>query len=193
MTNRTRRLCLIAVVALVLGSPPVLAKEGPLVKKMAQTYGSKGEAAAKVFAQTWNLKLRDGPHGAMVGVILEVSLDQRSAAIAVPFLDALGAKVDAVSESYVRVLVPFAALSEIAAYPGLIQVRAPIPAKELDTGFGALLSESVELTGADTLQGAGITGLGVKVAVVDLGFMGLSDAIAAGELPFDVVRVKGNV
>ncbi|MCK4350708.1 MAG: S8 family serine peptidase, partial [Candidatus Krumholzibacteria bacterium] len=38
----------------------------------------------------------------------------------------------------------------------------------------------------------GFNGSGVKIAIVDLGFIGLSDAIAAGEIPPTAHRLKGN-
>ena len=53
----------------------------------------------------------------------------------------------------------------------------------------AVESEGVHLTGADTYHNSGYTGLGVKVAVFDVGFIGLSSAISNDELPADVVKV----
>ncbi len=53
----------------------------------------------------------------------------------------------------------------------------------------AIESEGVDLTGASSYHSAGYTGSGVKVAVIDLGFAGLSSAISDGELPHTVVMI----
>jgi hypothetical protein len=49
------------------------------------------------------------------------------------------------------------------------------------------VTEGVNLTGANILHDANFKGAGVKVAVVDVGFKGLTAAISAGELPADVI------
>ncbi|MDP3791307.1 MAG: S8 family serine peptidase [Candidatus Omnitrophota bacterium] len=46
-----------------------------------------------------------------------------------------------------------------------------------------IISEGVNLSGAGNMQDSGITGNGVKIAVLDVGFKGLSAAIANGEIP----------
>ncbi|MDD5174140.1 MAG: S8 family serine peptidase [Candidatus Omnitrophica bacterium] len=60
---------------------------------------------------------------------------------------------------------------------------ARFPCKFLPCG---IISEGVNVTGANTLQNAGLTGKGVKIAVIDMGFKGLSAAIANGELPSNI-------
>ena len=50
-----------------------------------------------------------------------------------------------------------------------------------------ITSEGVHLIQADTIQSAGITGSGVKIAVLDLGFIGLATAKSNGELPSNVI------
>jgi hypothetical protein len=101
---------------------------------------------------------------------------------------ALGGKVDAASTSFVRVLLPFRLLKKFDSLPDVRIVRAPTPAKEL-YGMGAYVSESVILTGASIYQDSGWTGAGVKVAVVDLGFDGFSQAKSLGELPSDAIGI----
>ncbi|MCX5713237.1 MAG: S8 family serine peptidase [Candidatus Omnitrophica bacterium] len=49
-----------------------------------------------------------------------------------------------------------------------------------------IISEGVNLTGAKALQTSSVTGKGVKIAVLDVGFKGLSAAIANGEIPSSV-------
>jgi len=52
---------------------------------------------------------------------------------------------------------------------------------------GLIVSEGVALIGADRLHAQGITGKGVKVAVIDLQFERLDEIIQRGELPDSVV------
>ena len=116
---------------------------------------------------------------------------QAKAAKGEKLADWVGAQVDAVSASYMRVLVPFRNLRHLDTLPDIRLARLPIPAKTLGTtGLGTNVSESVALTGADELQLDGTTGTGIKVAVVDLGFIGLASAINAGELPANTVAVN---
>lgn len=49
------------------------------------------------------------------------------------------------------------------------------------------MTEGVELTGAGIFHDIICRGAGVKIAVPDVGFKGLTEAIAAGELPGDVI------
>jgi subtilisin family serine protease/uncharacterized membrane protein len=50
----------------------------------------------------------------------------------------------------------------------------------------SVTSEGVSLTGAVNYHNAGYTGAGVKVALIDVGFKGLSDAQKNGDIPYDV-------
>ncbi|MGH2901358.1 MAG: S8 family serine peptidase, partial [Solirubrobacteraceae bacterium] len=54
---------------------------------------------------------------------------------------------------------------------------------------GTIVAESVGLVGAATLQANGFSGAGVDVAVLDVGFMNLAAARAAGEIPANAIAV----
>ncbi len=88
-----------------------------------------------------------------------------------------------------RVLVPYGSLQTLAGHPDVKIARVPTPAVESSGGLGSNVSESVVLTGAGNVQSSGNTGAGVKVAVVDLGFIGLAGAISQGELPAGTIAV----
>ena len=75
-----------------------------------------------------------------------------------------------------EVLLPPKNLPELAGLPGVRYVRRP--ARPLP----ASTSQGVNLTGAHQWHASGITGKGIRVAVIDLEFAGLSQAIAAGRL-----------
>lgn len=68
------------------------------------------------------------------------------------------------------------------AEPGIVFARLPHRFYPL-----GVTSEGVGLTGASDFHGSGYRGAGVKVAVVDVGFKGLTEAKTAGDLPMDVI------
>ncbi|MBN1907947.1 MAG: S8 family serine peptidase [Deltaproteobacteria bacterium] len=86
--------------------------------------------------------------------------------------------------------------------PGFMAVEVPADKAEQiimgnsSIGFARLpfkfypagkITEGVNLTGANIFYNTIYRGTGIKVAVVDVGFKGLSAAIAAGELPSNVI------
>ena len=156
-----------------------------LAGRLVQEHGLRGADRAAAMAKTHGLKVRRVGGVEQVAVILEPRGARAAKGIDPARLSALGATVDATSASYVRVLVPFGRLEALASHPDIAVVRTPTPHKALG-GVGPFVSEAVALTGAAELQAAGTTGDGVKVAVVDLGFIGLQAAINAGELPYVV-------
>ena len=168
-------------------------KVGPFLLKLVEAYEKGGVEPAKKLAVLHGLKGRSVDEDWFLPVILEPSRSRTATRIDRARLKRLGVRVDAVSKSFMRVLAPFRLVKRLGDFPDIRRVRRPIPKKALDVGFGTIVSESVGLTGAEAMHGAGFVGIGVKVAVVDLGFMGLTDAIAAGELPMDAHRVKGNL
>lgn len=119
-----------------------------------------------------------GVRGGQVEV--EVLFRSPADATAAP-LEALGAKVHARRDSRVQAIVPVSRLRDIALLPSVAQVRLPSHAILLQ-GIGPNVSEGVQLTNALSLQFAGVTGLGVSVAVIDGGFLDYATA----ELPPNV-------
>jgi len=65
--------------------------------------------------------------------------------------------------------------------PDIAYIRPPLVPQTL------AISEGVNLIGAEALQNAGNLGQGTKIAVIDLGFSGLSTAQSRGELPGNVI------
>ncbi|MEK7794147.1 MAG: S8 family serine peptidase [Candidatus Hydrogenedentota bacterium] len=151
---------------------------------VADAFKQGGPNAATAEARTKGLDTR--PNGLIAVVVEPASGDGSS--IDADDVAAHGARLDAVSRSFARVLVAPGQLASLAGDPEISLVRVATPAVELG-GFGAKVSESVALTGADAAQAAGFNGAGAKVAVVDLGFIGLAAKIAAGELPASTVSV----
>jgi uncharacterized repeat protein (TIGR01451 family) len=76
---------------------------------------------------------------------------------------------------------PLLLLLQLADFAGIAYIRPPLAPQAL------AVSEGVALTGAQTFHANGLRGQGVKIAVIDLGFAGLSAAQARGELPTNVI------
>ena len=120
-----------------------------------------------------------------VTVVLE-SRPGRSSAENVASLSALGVSRSSIEagSGLVKVTVPLSQLSTLASQlSGVAFIRPPYRPHTLGTP-----SEGTGAIGADAYHAAGITGSGVKIAVIDLGFAGLSQAQARGDLPYSVVQ-----
>lgn len=182
-------LSLIAALPLPEGLAAERNRLGPSLQQIVLEHERNGLKAAERLAGARGMKLRGGGAAVLVPVILEPQPGKTASSIDVAAVQALGGKVDAVSQSFMRVLVPFNRIRDLAKHPHVRRVRAPIPHK---AHYGPNISESVNLTGAGHLHASDTKGSGIKVAVVDLGFIGLSAAMNLGELPANTVAVKGN-
>ncbi len=139
----------------------------------------KGAMAAQAFAQSRNIRI-ENQNKITVYLISEpgTTIDETS-------LQAYGAEVIKSADNVWKVRVPINMLETIADnVEGVSFIKLPDRAIPL-----AIESEGVGLTGASSYHSAGYTGSGVKVAVIDVGFAGLSSAISDGELPDTVVMI----
>jgi hypothetical protein len=107
----------------------------------------------------------------------EVVLDGDPLELAAAVTSVSGRTLGSVSDA-VTAVVPAKRLRALAGRPGVQAVAPSVRAHPLDT------SEGVHLTHADAWQGATspITGSGVKVGIVDVGFKDLGTEVAAGNL-----------
>ncbi|MCK4681701.1 PKD domain-containing protein, partial [Candidatus Bipolaricaulota bacterium] len=108
----------------------------------------------------------------------------RTSSASVAALSALGVSRTAIeaSTSLIKVSVPLSQLSTIVSQLGGISfIRPPYTPYTL-----AITGEGIAAIGADAFHVAGITGSGVKVAIIDLGFAGLSQAQGRGDIPYSV-------
>ncbi len=99
-------------------------------------------------------------------------------------LQSFGAHIEARARSLYRVRVPRENLRALAQnVPGISFIRRPRPFAAL----GARATEGLLPTGALLLQSAGWRGQNVKVAIIDLGFAGLSRAREARVIARDAI------
>ncbi len=121
--------------------------------------------------------------GNMVTVTLEPGRGMASSVVLLirPLLEGWGI-IKGTSRGLIKLQLPLQAalFLQLANVEGVTFIRPPLLPQAL------AVSEGVELTGATALHNMGFRGQGVKIAVIDLGFMGLSSAQARGELPPNV-------
>lgn len=130
-------------------------------------------------------------------------------------VQSMGGRVVSVSDNLIDIVVPLDTimtyvsagrnfLQDLAAFSAVREVRASaiaspeelrFPAARLDTATRALLakivSEGVAATGADKWHAAGITGKGIRVGIIDIGFSGY-EALLGAELPAKVTAKPFN-
>jgi len=152
------------------------------LEKLEKEYYA-GAGAQRMFAQSMNTSFHDSDK-VTVYLMSEPGTDVDEDA-----LYNLGAQIIKRSDNVSKAKVPLDMLTTIAdTVNGILFMKAPdklIPV--------AVTSEGVDLTGADAYHNAGYTGSGVKIAVLDVGFIGLSGAILNNELPNNVVKVDCTV
>jgi subtilisin family serine protease len=91
---------------------------------------------------------------------------------------AVGGRVEADYADLIQAFVPVGALRKLAEHPSLTHVGQPsVPLAD------SVTDEAVALTNASAWQGAGISGAGIKVGIIDMGFIGYSAKQASGDLP----------
>jgi len=92
-----------------------------------------------------------------------------------------------VAGSYAQLRVPFERLADVAALPDVRRVRTPLLARPTE-----VISEGVEPMGLEDWQAGGLTGAGVRIGVLDVGFAGY-EALLGEELPASVeARFSGD-
>ena len=94
---------------------------------------------------------------------------------------AISGMVETSYRTWVQALVPLASLGQLAKIPEVRLIRLPDIPHVTD-----VTSQGVDLSGADVWQKAGLTGKGIKVGILDLGFRGYKDFLGK-ELPPTVV------
>ncbi|RIK35458.1 MAG: hypothetical protein DCC58_20470, partial [Chloroflexi bacterium] len=122
----------------------------------------------------------DGLQATSAGVPVRVELsDDGSVGAVVAHLVAHGAQHVSARERVLQAHVPAEQLVDLAQQPGVLTVRATPPP------VASVVSQGVGIHGAIPWQAGGYTGAGVKVGVIDVGFIGLR-AWLGSELPATV-------
>ena len=159
----------------------VYPKMESVLYELAEKY-KNGQVKLEELAKKRAINIKDKKK---ITVFLISEIGKTADAIARKFLRAYGAQIIKSGDKVIKANVPVNKLKQIAAnVRGISFIK--LPDKPLPLEFE---SEGVSLTGASSFHSYGYTGSGVKVAIIDLGFAGLSSAISAGELPDNVVKI----
>jgi hypothetical protein len=154
-----------------------LAKVGGELSSLYKEYLREGVSGARRFSQGRHIHLEQDS----VEVVLEFPEGQ---SVDASGTRALGGQPGHHYRNRLLAKVPLSKLSALSkGLPGLVRVRLPYYPMEL------VESEGVDIMGANDYHLLGRTGLGVKVAIIDLGFGQLSSAQTAGEVPTNVTTV----
>jgi hypothetical protein len=147
---------------------------------LARALADPGAAAVELRRQASSPRARPGE----LRVIVEPPRGLRAADLPLARIRALGARVDGVARSRVRIAGSPEVIARVAQLGGIGELHFPLVPVPVE-GAGLHISESVALVGGAALQLGGVTGSGVDVAVLDLGFWRLAEAISTGEIPAD--------
>jgi len=140
--------------------------------------------AAEVYARTHRLPVQNGSVTVIAVPKSTYAPAQLAAAAA-----KLGATVVRTGKQAVKLKVPLSLLSRLAAeVPALDHVRLPARPRTYNTVISQGLLDDSGMNVQNWLA-HGLDASGVKVAVIDLGFIGLSARQAEGELPASAVSV----
>jgi 2-keto-3-deoxy-6-phosphogluconate aldolase len=138
--------------------------------RVLEAFDGGGTAEAVSVARAFGIDVE----GDRLRLVVETSSGRSDEAAAVA--RGLGAEVEGRHQELVQALVPVAALEALSSSGAVEFLRPPLVAVPLVT------SQGVGLTNADDWQAQGLTGAGVKVAVLDLGFQGYTSLLGT-ELP----------
>jgi len=157
-------------------------KFSPKMESVLGMLGEKylqGKAVAQDFAWERKIPFQDD----RVTVILVPPLGKLAAAIDETGLVSYGVMVETRSRHLIRARVPVSILEEVAEkVSGVSYVRLPYKPLSL-----AVTSEGVRLIDASVYTSSGYEGQNTRVAIIDLGFIGLATAQANGGLPPTVI------
>ena len=151
--------------------------------QIVDAFRHQGTPAATEAAQRLDLDVE----GNAIRVIIEARpgpTDTTSAALS------LGARIEGTYQNLAQASVPIASLEALARAAPVEFVRPPLRPVPMVTG------EGVALINADDWQAQGVSGAGVKVAILDLGFQGYASLLGT-ELPATVTvmsfRADGDI
>ena len=115
--------------------------------------------------------------GTSVGVGIIVEEGHESDVI--QYIEDNGGSIRQDAAGYIEAYVPVSELGAVSELAGVTTVQALTPPKPLQ---GDVVGEGAIVHGADVWQAAGFRGEGIKIGIIDVGFIGFEDALG-NELP----------
>ena len=173
---------LICCSGVAIGAPPIeyVKEQHPpklegVLARIQKNWTAQKRALAKATAKQYGASKIIGEN---ITVVLEPRHGRLSESIDFAALSDLGVRITAQSRHLVEVSAPIAELARIAQVDGVQFVRLPIKPR-----LHAVVSEGVERIRAQVYSNRGFTGRGIKVGVIDIGFVGVPELKSRGELP----------
>lgn len=163
---------------------------GSVYKDFYLVYQQGGPDAAIALARQRGILNEDDQ------IVMTLILDTDDNAALVAELEAEGITIQSAFRDQVNIAIPIALIQEqlesedpdlilerISNFDNVIRLELPNRASTKQSGI--ILGQGVDVTEADVWQDAGLTGQGVRVGVLDLGFGGYEDMLGS-ELPESV-------
>lgn len=173
---------LLYIGGVAIGSPPIeYVKEDHhpklegVLARIQKSWVARERSLAKATVRQYSAAVIDGEN---IRVVLEPTEGKLSDSIDFSALPDLGVSIVARSRHLVEVSAPMSELERLAEVDGVLLVRLPITPR-----LHAVVSEGVERIGAQVYSNRGFSGRGVKVGVIDVGFVGVPLLQIRGELP----------
>ena len=167
---------------MALGSPPIeyVKEQHPpklegVLARIQKNWTAQKRALAKATVRNYGSAVVDGEN---ITVVLEPPYGKLSESIDFGALSDLEVSIVAQSRHLVEVSAPIPQLDKVARVDGVQFVRLPIKPR-----LHAVVSEGVERIRAQVFSNRGFTGRGIKVGVIDIGYVGVPELKSRGELP----------
>ncbi len=168
---------------------PASAKKASRNKKLDSSLNQLATASDRSVGET--AALAESLGAKMSDKLIQVHISTSSAdlAAALQAVTASGgeATVSALDKSTIQAWLPVASLENITAYDSIYFVRLPMYAELMgDMRVGNSDTEAIDDMNVDAWHAAGIKGDGVKVAIIDGGFIGY-EALLGTDLPATII------
>ena len=167
---------------MALGSPPIdyVKEQHPpnlegVLARIQKNWVAQKRALAKATVSQYGAAVIDGEN---ITVVLEPPYGKLSDSIDFGALSKLSVKIVAQSRHLVEVSAPISELERLTHVDGVQFVRLPIKPR-----LHAVVSEGVDRIRAQVYSNEGFTGRGIKVGVIDIGFVGVPTLQDRRELP----------
>ncbi len=168
------------MVAPTQGAAPALPDRHPrlesALRDLVAAYRTGDALALADLVAQYGVSLSDG----LVRVVVVGEGEGDGAAVARQ-IAALSGRVGAANGPWTQADLPVEALLALADAPGVHLVRRPWRPLAVVSSQGVTVTQTIDW------QWAGLNGQGIRVGVLDLGFLGYSSRISEGELPSDVI------
>ncbi|MDO8446532.1 MAG: hypothetical protein Q7T53_10605 [Deltaproteobacteria bacterium] len=157
-------------------------ESGAVITKLEDAEKKGGGDAAKKFAKRNGIEIKDGNK---TPVRITLGNGQAAETFDKILLESYGGEDIGGWGKYIGADIPVDKLRKIAdEVEGIIWIERPTPAVP-----ESFRSEGLSKIGFQNYSTAAIRGSGVKIAVIDIGFKYLSNAISNGDLPGNVTKI----